>query len=54
MSERALDAPAEETVQEPIPGPNVEPAEQLAHLLPALWRTLKRAAGSERQLSTPA
>lgn len=51
MSDRTLDAPLDEVVQEPIPGPNVDPAEQLAHLVPALWRTLKRAAGpSEEEL----
>lgn len=37
-------------VTEPVPGPDVEPAEQLAHLVPAVWRTIRRASRSERQL----
>lgn len=36
--------------EEPIPGPDVDPVEQLAHLVPALWRTLKRASQSAQQL----
>lgn len=36
--------------KEPVPGPEVEPAEQLAHLVPAVWRTMKRASRSERDL----
>jgi DNA-binding MarR family transcriptional regulator len=35
---------------EPVPGPHVEPAEQLAHLVPAIWRTLRRASASEQEL----
>lgn len=35
---------------EPIPGPDVDPLEQLAHLVPALWRTMKRAAKSSEKL----
>ncbi|HEY0119396.1 MAG TPA: MarR family transcriptional regulator [Cellulomonas sp.] len=53
MSDPTLEPVADEVVQEPVPGPNVDAAEQLAHLVPALWRTLKRAAGdSEEQLPT--
>ncbi|MCV2394344.1 MarR family transcriptional regulator [Actinotalea sp. M2MS4P-6] len=39
-----------EHVHEPVPGPDVDPAEQLAHLVPALWRTMKRAARGEERL----
>lgn len=35
---------------EPIPGPDVDPIEQLAHLVPALWRTMKRASRIAVQL----
>ncbi|MDR1807930.1 MAG: MarR family winged helix-turn-helix transcriptional regulator [Propionibacteriaceae bacterium] len=40
---------ADDAVQEPVPDPTVEPAEQIAHLIPALWRTLKRASGGSGQ-----
>ncbi len=36
--------PDEPVVHEPIPAPGTDPVEQLAHLVPALWRTLKRAS----------
>lgn len=39
-----------EAEREPIPGPDVDPVEQLAHVLPALWRTLKRAVRSGEDL----
>jgi DNA-binding MarR family transcriptional regulator len=42
--------PVPEDGIEPIPGPDVDPVEQLAHLVPALWRTIKRAAGSADRL----
>jgi len=29
---------------EPLPGPNADPALQLAHLVPAMWRTMRRAS----------
>jgi len=35
---------------EPIPGPDVDAVEQLAHLIPALWRTMKRATRTAGQL----
>lgn len=35
---------------EPIPPANVDPLEQLAHIVPALWRTIRRAARSSQDL----
>jgi DNA-binding MarR family transcriptional regulator len=49
MSERAVEAFPAEAVREPVPDATVEPAEQIAHLIPALWRTLKRASGGSGQ-----
>lgn len=50
MSDAASTGSAPYRHSEPVPGPQVEPAEQLAHLVPALWRTMKRASRSERSL----
>lgn len=35
---------------EPIPGADVDPIAQFAHLVPALWRTMRRAARAEGSL----
>jgi DNA-binding MarR family transcriptional regulator len=51
MNKGAPQEPAEdETIEEPVPGPEVDPAEQLAHLVPAIWRTMSRATRSQRDL----
>ncbi|MGC3992845.1 MAG: MarR family winged helix-turn-helix transcriptional regulator [Propionicimonas sp.] len=44
MSDQQGNLPAEDEVREPVPGPASAPVEQLAHLVPALWRTMKRAS----------
>lgn len=40
----------EDRVEEPLPSPSVDPVEQLAHLVPALWRTLTRASRSAQEM----
>jgi DNA-binding MarR family transcriptional regulator len=35
---------------EPIPAPDVDPIAQFAHLVPALWRTMKRASRADGKL----
>lgn len=37
------------TLHEPVPGPASAPVEQLAHLVPALWRTMRRASQAGEQ-----
>jgi DNA-binding MarR family transcriptional regulator len=44
MSEEAVVGEAGAEIREPVPGPASAPVEQLAHLVPALWRTMKRAS----------
>lgn len=42
--------PAGRVSSEPVPDPTSDPVEQLSHLVPALWRTMKRASRAEGQL----
>ncbi|MEF2978505.1 MarR family winged helix-turn-helix transcriptional regulator [Subtercola sp. YIM 133946] len=36
--------------EEPLPSPQVDPVEQLAHLVPAFWRTMRRASSAAERL----